>query len=135
MKDKSSMVIFSLLFIGLIFIIVRGCIGDNDIKYHGKESIGRYVSHRKFAKTEEHNFTFYIDGKKYKENAGRMPRGFSENRGKFYKIVYSEKYKGSFRVFIDQEVTDTLKILEAGFSSDEIKKSRLIQQGLTPTIP
>lgn len=135
MTRKISIFFLSLMGIGLIYGIFRGYLVNSDLDNYGKESIGRFVSYRKHAKSADYNFTFYIDGKKYKENAGRMPKGFRANRGKFYKIIYSEKYKGSFRVFIDQEVTDTLKILEAGFSNEEIRKSRLIQLKLNPTTP
>ena len=64
MTRKISILFLSLMVIGLIYGIFRGCQVNSDLDNYGKESIGRYVSYRKHAKSEDYNFTFYIDGKK-----------------------------------------------------------------------
>jgi hypothetical protein len=43
------------------------------------------------------------------------------NIGKFYRIQYSTKYENHLKAFFDQEVIDTLEILNAGFSKSEIE--------------
>ncbi|OYQ33902.1 hypothetical protein CHU92_12500 [Flavobacterium cyanobacteriorum] len=93
-----------------------------DIEKTGKITVGKYIYQDKWAKGEANYFTFYIDGKKFKGNGGRSPKGFSKNIGKFYKIRYSEKYKGRLTAFFNEEVTDTINILKSGFTKEDLKK-------------
>lgn len=120
MKNKAFVPIIFFGFIGfLIWAQLRANRVEEDIEHNGKTGIGQYVSYRRYPKSEDNYFEFYINNKMYKENAGRAPSGFKDNRGKFYKIIYSEKYPGCFKVIFDEQITDTLKILEAGFSKDD----------------
>jgi hypothetical protein len=121
MINKVSKIFVIIFMIALICFIVNGYIKKYDVENNGKISIGKYVLYDSWPKGECNYFIFYINGKKYKENGGRAPIGFSENIGKFYKIIYSKKYKGSIQALFDQEVTDTTKILKAGFSKDELE--------------
>jgi hypothetical protein len=120
MKSKISIFFLIMILFGLIYIINSGHTINDDIENNGKESVGRFVAYDKYGKTRSYYFVFYINDKKYRENGGNPPEGFLQNKGKFYRIIYSEKYKGFFRVFFDKEVRDTAEILNAGFSRDEI---------------
>ncbi|AWK02840.1 hypothetical protein HYN56_00875 [Flavobacterium crocinum] len=94
-----------------------------DIENKGKKSIGKFVLQDNYGKGQLNYFIFYIDGKKYKANGGRSPEGFSKNTGKFYKIIYSEKYKGHIKALFNEPITDTVIILKAGFSKEEINNN------------
>jgi hypothetical protein len=121
MGSKIYKFIFILMLVGVIWIIVRGIQLKSNIEEHGIVSVGKYVSYKDYPKTEANYFAFYIDGVKYRDDVGRLPIGFRENLGKFYKIIYSTKYKGNMKVFTDEQITDSLKILEAGFSKQQMK--------------
>ena len=122
MINKISKIVLVLLILGVVGLIIVGNIRGYDIERNGKITIGKYVSQRNYPKTQTNFFIYYINGVKYKHNGGRTPRGFSENIGKFYKIKYSTKYKGAIEPLLDQEVTDTVAILQAGFTKEDIKK-------------
>lgn len=121
MINKISKILVIMFVLGVFGLIVASYFVKNDVDNNGKISIGKYVSRDNWAKGELNYFVFYIDGKKYKEDGGRGPAGFSENIGKFYRIKYSEKYKGSIQALFDQEVTDAVAILKAGFTKEELK--------------
>lgn len=121
MVNKVSKFFVIAFILGAICLIVNGYIKKNDVENNGKISVGKYVLHDSWGKGECNYFLFYINGKEYKENGGRAPVGFSENIGKFYKIKYSGKYKGSIQALFYQEVTDTTEILQAGFTKEESK--------------
>lgn len=108
-------------FLGAISLIAHSYFLKYDVENKGKISIGKYVLQDSWGKGETNYFIYYINGKRYKNNGGRAPLGFSKNIGKFYKIKYSEKYEGSIQALFDQEVTDTIAILKAGFSREELK--------------
>lgn len=91
-----------------------------DTENRGKMTIGKYVSHDGWGKGDLNYFVYYVDGKRFSANGGRAPQGFSNNIGKFYRIQYSQKYI-SINAFFDQEVTDSIAILKAGFSEEDIK--------------
>jgi hypothetical protein len=90
---------------------------QKDIDKNGKISVGKYVKQTISGKqnTEDNYFRFYIDGIEFNESSGEAPKDFMKNMGKFYKIKYSIKYKGSYKVFYNNQVTDTLEILNAAF--------------------
>ena len=121
MINKISKIFVIVFILGVISLIVTSYFVKYDVKNKGKVSIGKYVSRDNWAKGELNYFIFYIDGKRYKEDGGRAPAGFSKNIGKFYKIKCSEKYKGAIQALFNQEVTDTTEILKAGFSKEDIE--------------
>lgn len=120
MVNKISKILVLVFVLGLISLIVDSYFVKYDVEDKGKISIGKYVSRDNWAKGELNYFIFYIDGKRYREDGGRAPLGFSENLGKFYRIKYSEKYKGAIKALFNQEVTDTTEILKAGFTKEEL---------------
>lgn len=122
MINKVSKIILVVLVLVVISFIINGYFRKYDIEKKGEITIGKYVSQRNYPKTQTNFFIYYVNGVKYKHNGGRTPRGFSENIGKFYKIKYSTKYKGAIEPLLDQEVTDTVAILQAGFTKEDIKK-------------
>ena len=123
MLNKISKIFVIVFILGVISFIIVGYVIKYDVENKGKTSVGKYVSQDSWAKGELNYFIFYIDGKKYKEDGGRSPKGFKENIGKFYKILYSEKYKGSIQALFNEEVRDTIAILKAGFTKKDIKNT------------
>lgn len=122
MKNKISKILVIAFVLTVICLMINGYIKKWDVEENGKESIGKYVLHDSWGKGETNYFIFHIDGKKYEGNGGRAPMGFKDNIGKFYRIIYSEKHKGTVQAFFDEEVTDTNQILKAGFTKEDLKK-------------
>ncbi|MHC0445852.1 hypothetical protein ACWA1F_10595 [Flavobacterium sp. 3-218] len=106
-------------FLFFLFLLFEGALIRKDIKFNGKISVGKCILHRKYNRAQIDYLIYNIDGIRYQGEGGASV-GSSENVGRFYKIRYSEKFKGSLEVYFDQEVTDTLEILEAGFKKSEI---------------
>ncbi len=78
-----------------------------DIHENGKLSIGKYIKyHKGIGKNEdyeEHFFEFFVDEIKFKESIRKVPDGFEENISLFYRIKYSDKFKGEFKVFFENK--------------------------------
>lgn len=106
--------IFILIFGFIIASIIKGYEIKNDIENNGKASVGKYIK-REWGKEPSNIIRYYDNGKEYESDGGRAPQGFEKNIGRFYRISYSEKYKGSLHADFTHEVTDTAEILNAGF--------------------
>ena len=106
-------------FLFFLFLLFEGSLIKKDIKLNGKVTVGKCISHRQYKRTKIDYLIYNVDGIRYKGEGGSSI-GSSENIGKFYKIRYSEKFKGSLEAFFDQEVTDTAQILKAGFTKRDI---------------
>ena len=121
-----SAVLLVLFFLFVFFLLFEGYIIRKDIESKGKISVGKYISHERFKKGYTNYFSFNINGLRYKGVAGGINEGSYENLGKFYKIRYSEKFKGSLIAYFDQEVKDTSEILKAGFTMKDITSNNSV---------
>jgi hypothetical protein len=119
--ENISKVFVIAFIVGAVGMIAYGYRIKFDTENEGKTSIGKYVSHDSWGKGEVNNLIYYVDGKRFEGNGGRVPKGFENNIGKFYRIQYSTKYENSVKAFFDQEVIDTMEILNAGFNKSDIK--------------
>ncbi|QSB27664.1 hypothetical protein [Flavobacterium sp. CLA17] len=109
-------------FLFFLFLLFEGSLIRKDIKLNGKVTVGKCISHSQYKRAKFDYLIYNIDGIRYKGEGGSSV-GSSENVGKFYKIRYSEKFKGSLEAFFDREVTDTAQILKAGFTKRDIGTS------------
>lgn len=112
-------VIFLLFIIALGFQLFNSRPNEIDVK--GRIIIGKLVNRDKWGKYKRNYFVFYINNQKKKcfESYMRPPNSYN-SIGKFYKIKYLDKYPDAIHPLFDQEVTDTIELLKAGFSMDEI---------------
>ena len=120
MKNKIYAFFLIFFFVGVIFMMIKGNNARSDLTKNGKLTIGKYVLHKRYSKSSENYFIFYLNGEICKRNGGTAPSGFSKNIGKFYKIKYLEKYNIIIDALFNEQITDTLEILKAGFSMDEV---------------
>lgn len=90
-----------------------------DIKLNGRVTVGKCISHRQYKRAKIDYLVYNIDGIRCKGEGGTSGGSFG-SIGRFYKIRYSKKFKGSLEAYFDQEVTDTLEILKAGFTKSDI---------------
>ena len=88
--------------------------------YYGIESIAKLYNIKSTGKTYYVQYIYYIGNVEHKsENQmGLLNKG---KRGNFYKIVYYSKNPKNVEIFLDEPVTDTTLILEAGFTREDLK--------------
>jgi len=118
---KLSIVIISLLVLGLGFIFLKGYWYKKEICQNRAQTVCKYVSCKEFPKTSESYFQYYIDGKTYRNSYGRCPKDSEKKLNKFFIIYYSTKDVEKIEVDFSTSITDTATILNAGFTIDEIK--------------
>lgn len=116
---KISAVLLILGFLYFLFLLFGGYLIRKDIKLNGKVTVGKCISHHKYKGSSTDYLIYNVDGIRYKGEGGSSI-GSSENVGRFYKIRYSEKFKGSIEANFYQEVTDTIEILKAGFAKKDM---------------
>ena len=78
----------------------------------------------KFILNKKHQLLFFILKKKLLTATCVVGNGFSKiNIGKFYKCKWLDEYPKALHPLYDKEVTDTLEIMKAGFSREDLKKN------------
>ena len=112
----------SLIFITVIIIIISvfHLFKKLNRYYYGIESIAKLYNIKSTGKTYYVQYFYYIGNVEHKsENQmGFLNKG---KRGNFYKIVYYSKNPKNVEIFLDEPITDTTLILEAGFSIEDLK--------------
>ncbi|WP_339835847.1 hypothetical protein [uncultured Flavobacterium sp.] len=116
---------YSLIFISIVFIIVfifyiKANFKFIEINKNSKIGIGKFVEYKRYPKTRDYYFDYYNNGKRTRDLIKNPPDGFHKKIGKFFEIKYSEKFNDII-VNYEKQVTDTVAILEAGFSIEDIK--------------
>jgi len=118
---------FGFLFIGIAILIIpffyyQGEIERKEIDKNGIKTIGKFVGIKNYPKRKTHHFQYYIGNKKVENYIQNVPKGYSCKCkiGKFYSLKYSEKYDDLIIVSFDEEITDTIKILNAGFKNSDL---------------
>ena len=119
-KFKAYLIVFVLLVIIFLPIYIRAKIKLNKIKENGKIGVGKFVEYVRYPKTRDYYFEYYNKSKKIKDLIKNPPDGFSKNIGKFYEIKYLDNYDDII-VNFDKQITDTLAILKAGFSREDLE--------------
>ncbi|MDN3672847.1 hypothetical protein QWY99_07260 [Flavobacterium branchiarum] len=128
MKVKTKAILFfGGMFSLLLFAYIRGYCTDNKLKENGKKTIARLdsiVTPPKWASTVY--LTYYIDNKKYTSFESDIEYKTTKNDiGKFYEMKYLPESPEIVRGNYSKEITDTLAILNAGFSREDIENSNL----------
>ena len=116
---------YSLIFISIVFIIVfifyiKANFKFIEINKNSKIGIGKFVEYKRYPKTRDYYFDYYNNGKRTRDLIKNPPDGFHKKIGKFFEIKYSEKFNDII-VNYEKQVIDTVAILKAGFSMEDIK--------------
>ena len=114
-----------LIFTGVVFLIVlpiyiNAKLKFNNIEKEGKIGIGKFVEYKRYPKTRDYYFEYYKKGNKIRDLIKNPPKGFHTKVGNFFEIKYTEKFDDII-VNYDKEITDTIAILKAGFSREDLK--------------
>ena len=106
---------------GLIYAFYKGNMYRKEIEENKVESICRYVNCKKYAKSSQSVFRYYVDNKLYKTEYGACPDNYDKNIGRYYLFYYSKIDPNKIIVDFKTEVKDTAKILNAGFTYEDLK--------------
>jgi hypothetical protein len=121
MKVKKSYLIFIIIVATSLFVIgINARLSLKEIEKSGILIVSKFTNIERFPKSRDYFFEFYYNNLKKRCRVGKVPEGFYNNVGKFYRIKYLEEYPDLIVVEFNQEVTDTTEILRAGFSKEDL---------------
>ncbi len=100
---------------GLISICVRGYQTKEKIDKEGVETICRFMYCKRFAKTSEAQFAYYVDSVLYKNGGCRCPDNYERYKGRYFRMRYLQENPNQFSVDLTKQVVDTVEIRRAGF--------------------
>ncbi|WP_026726157.1 hypothetical protein [Flavobacterium sasangense] len=118
-KNKYGLIFICVVLLGIVPFYINAKIKYNEIQKNGKIGIGKFVEYERKPKTRNYYFEYYNKNKKIRDLIKNPPDGFHKNVGSFYKIKYLDKYENII-VDFDEKITDTVAILKAGFSKEDI---------------
>lgn len=133
MKNLIKLSLVTVILISLITVQIRSYIVKNNIKKSENFIIARLTSTIRYPKSTDFNFTYIIDGKLITTANGgvdfdilnsdeetRLIKNLKVNS--FYLAKFNPKYPNIIIVDKEKQVTDTVAILKAGFSKEEINE-------------
>ncbi|WP_146603306.1 hypothetical protein [Flavobacterium aquaticum] len=121
MKNKISKFVLLLFLIVIISMFVKGYLYKKEVEENKVESICRYVNCKTYPKSTQSVFRYYVDDKLYKTEYGGCPDNYDKMIGRYYVFHYSKIDPNKIIVDYKTEVKDTVKILNAGFTSEDLK--------------
>lgn len=119
-QNRYSFVFISFVFIIVFIFYIKANIKFTEINKNSKIGIGKFSEYKRYPKTRDYYFDYYNNGKKTRDLIKNPPDGFHKKLGRFFEIKYSEEYNDII-VNFNKEITDTVAILKAGFSIEDIK--------------
>ncbi|UOX34213.1 hypothetical protein LXD69_01555 [Flavobacterium sediminilitoris] len=103
------------------YLVFKGYNYKKEINENSKTTIAKFLHYKNFPKTKKYYFKYFVNEKRFVNSYGQTQKGFHKNKGKFYSIKYSKNDPNKIIVNFDKEITDTVAILEAGFSIEDIE--------------
>ncbi|MCA6423477.1 MAG: hypothetical protein IM568_11760 [Flavobacterium sp.] len=117
----------------IIYFSTKDILAKNEIREKGKEIVVKFTSKTKLPKTTNFYFTYFIDKKKVTTansgisysilNSDEEEKNIDNLKiNSFYLAKYIPDYPNVIIVDPTKQITDTAKILESGFSKNDINK-------------
>jgi hypothetical protein len=110
-----------ILISGIINLFYNGLQYNNEIKKNKKTTVCKFIYCENAPKSTNSFFKYFVNNKTYINNYGRCPDNHEEKINRFYKIDYSSKDPNKIKVDFSVETKDTIEILKAGFSKEDLK--------------
>ncbi|NRS90057.1 hypothetical protein HNQ02_002992 [Flavobacterium sp. 7E] len=124
MIKKKNIIPLLILLAFIIFVLcaqLRSFQYENRLKREGQSAIGRVDSIVRFPKSSAVFISYIISNKKYNSFESALDKKISsEDVGRFYEFRYLLDSPKIVRGNYFKEITDTVAILNAGFSREEI---------------
>lgn len=110
---------FSIVIGWILYNIYQGDIYDKEIENNGITTVGKVTKFKGAGRRAYLRYQFYVNGHSFGSDSPRDKKG--EKIGEFYKVIYSSKNPEVTRIYLEEKITDTVAILNAGFSREDIK--------------
>lgn len=132
-KRKTSIYFICFLFVLFLFIQGRSYFITKKIEGSKEQIVVKFTSKERKPKTTNFYFTYFIDGEKIiSANSGinysilnsKVEKDIINNLklNSYYKADFSKEYPNSIKVNPKEQITDTVAILKAGFSREDLIK-------------
>ncbi len=118
---------YVIIFVSLLcFLLIRGCVIENDIQKSNIKVIAKFIKIEKSAKTTSFYFGFYYKEKYIETSASGVKHSMFNSREEtdlvnnlkinhFYLAKFNPEHPKNIIVEKTEEVKDSLKIKDAGF--------------------
>jgi hypothetical protein len=110
--EKLSKLGLVIIFIGIVYLFVKGYNYKKEIKEYPGETICRYTFCKQFPKTTESFVKYYVNNKLYRNATGRCPDDSDLKINKYYYLKYSTIDPNKIIVDFSKEVNDSTLIKE-----------------------
>ncbi|MFN3755311.1 hypothetical protein [Flavobacterium sp.] len=123
MKEKYIPLVIGLMLFTFLFIFSLTATNEieESIKKNRFETVGMVYKFYSNRSNSRYYFKYYFNNKVYYNNDNLKDFEREECVNRFYKINLSTENPKFSKIFLDQEVTDTSVILNAGFSLTDMK--------------
>lgn len=116
MKLNISKLLLSFIFLGIACLCLKGFVYKKEINDNRAQTVCKFVYCKKFPKTTESFFEYYVDNKLYKNSYGKCPDNYDKKINKFFILYYSSKDPNKIEVDFSKQIMNNKKILESGFT-------------------
>lgn len=125
---------FTIIFVSILLLIqLRSCLLKNEIKKNGTNIVVKFTLKDDLPKRTYFYFTYFVNGKKITTANSGIHYSILNSEAEteiidslkinhFYLARYTPKDPDKIIVDATKQVTDTVAILQAGFSKEDIKK-------------
>lgn len=131
-KKTISIFFISLVLILLVLVQVRSYFISKKIENSKEQIVVKFTSKERKPKTTNFYFTYFVDNKKIvSANSGinysilnsKLEKEIIDNLklNSFYLADFSKEYPNSIKVNPKEQITDTVAILKAGFSREDLE--------------
>lgn len=122
MKLNIYKLILFFVFLGVGCLFFKGYLYKKEIEDNREQTVCKFVYCKKFPKTTESFFEYQINNKFYRNSYGKCPNNYDQIIKKFFVLYYSAKDPNKIEVDFSKQVTNTDKILESGFTEEDIER-------------
>ena len=95
-----------------------GYLYQKEIRENKGTTVCQFIYCKKFPKTTSSYFKYYVNGKEYEQDYWECPKDYGNKIGKYFTINYSKLDPEKITVDFSEEVTDNVKIIDAGFTKE-----------------
>ena len=113
-KVKSSTIGFILIGIWIIYGVFQYGKIEKELEEYGIETVAKTTKFTGKSKGPYIDYAFVVNNKDYVDDSPRNKTP-NEKVKHFYKLIYSAKNPKINKIYLEEEITDTSKIMKAGF--------------------
>ena len=119
-NNKLAYFIIAICTIWVLFSISKSYINDIKLNNYGIDTIGRVIKFKGISKTKGFEYIYNVEGK-LKKSESLIGLEKNIKLGDFYKVVYLPSNTNIKKIYSDEKIKDTVAILKAGFSREDIE--------------